>query len=122
MKRFAAIVFVLFGSLTGVAQESSAHHTDDGNRLLPMCQATLTSLDSATWKDAHESFNVGFCYGLIEGVTMASPLVCPAFGVTLHQEVRVVVKFLEDNPELLSRDESALAIKALSKAFPCPKH
>jgi len=120
MKRFAAIVFVFLASFTATAQEGGGT-SHDGNKLLPMCQAAVASLGSSTWKDTHESYNTSFCYGLIEGITMVSPDICPAAGVTIGQELRVVVKFLEDHPASLNQDESSLLLKALSRAFPCPK-
>jgi Ssp1 endopeptidase immunity protein Rap1a len=79
----------------------------------------IDSADRPSWKDAHESFSAGFCEGLVEGITYSSISVCPTKGVTITQEIRVVVKYLEDNPEKLNQHEAVLVNAALTKAFPC---
>jgi hypothetical protein len=68
-----------------------------------------------------EAFRDGYCIGLVNGVTNASPQVCPDEAVTTGQTVRVVLKYLEDHPEELHLNNAVLAEKALAKAFPCPK-
>lgn len=93
----------------------------DGNDLLPRCQQAVEAIDKATWKDANESFNAGFCLGLVQGVSYASADVCTGEGVTFPQMERVVVKFLQDNPKKLNLNQSTLVEMALSKAFPCLK-
>jgi hypothetical protein len=93
----------------------------DGNDLLPRCQQAVEAIDKATWKDVNESFNAGFCLGLVQGVSYASADVCTGQGVTFSQMERVVVKFLQDNPKKLNLNQSTLVEMALSKAFPCLK-
>jgi Rap1a immunity proteins len=93
----------------------------DGNDLLPRCQQAVEAIDRATWKDVNESFNAGFCLGLVQGVSYASADVCTGQGVTFSQMERVVVKFLQDNPKKLNLNQSTLVEMALSKAFPCLK-
>jgi hypothetical protein len=93
----------------------------DGNDLLPRCQQAVEAIDRATWKDVNESFNAGFCFGLVQGVSYASADVCTGEGVTFSQMERVVIKFLQDNPKKLNLNQSTLVQMALSKAFPCLK-
>jgi hypothetical protein len=93
----------------------------DGNDLLPRCQQAVEAIDKATWKDVNESFNAGFCLGLVQGVSYASADVCTGQGVTFSQMERVVVKFLQDNPKKLNLNQSTLVEMALAKAFPCLK-
>jgi len=93
----------------------------DGNDLLPRCQQAVEAIDKATWKNANESFNAGFCLGLVQGVSYASADVCTGEGVTFSQMERVVDKFLQDNPKKLNLNQSTLVEMALSKAFPCLK-
>jgi hypothetical protein len=115
---FLVLTFVFLTS--SVAMESEEHY-QDGNHLLMQCQAVVDTADKPNWRDVHEAWNVGFCLGLAQGIPYGSPLVCPPAGVTNGQSVRVVVKFLNDNPEKLNLDEDELVTLALSKAFPC-KH
>lgn len=119
--KYASLLTVLLLFLSSpVAQESQSSVTD-GNTLLPMCKEAVETADSPTWRSTHEAFNHGYCLGLVEGVSFSSPQVCPGKGVKFMQEVRVVVKYLEDNPQTLNLNEALLTERALSKAFPCPK-
>jgi hypothetical protein len=116
------LVVLLCGAivpLQGVGQTTTSHN--DGNSLLPECQQSVEAMDRAAWKDVHESFNGGFCLGLVEGVWYASANVCTGQGVTFGQLQRVVLKFLQDNPEKLNPNDGYLVETALSRAFPCPK-
>lgn len=115
MKYATLLVFtVLFFLSSAVAQENQ--RPDDGNDLLPRCQAVIDSQLTD-----YQGFPAGYCLGLVHGIAFASPKVCPASNVKNVQMVRVVVKFLEDNPEQLNAYESVLVERALSKAFPCRK-
>jgi hypothetical protein len=91
----------------------------DGNDLLPRCKAFVDSSENPNWKDSHEAFSVGYCLGLVNGISFSAPDVCPTQGVTVLQEVRVVVKYLEDNPQILNLNGAMLTERALSRAFPC---
>ena len=44
----------------------------------------------------------------------------PGDGIPVIQAVRVVVKYLSDNPQDLHEDGMALTINALKASFPCP--
>lgn len=120
MKYATLLVFTLLLFLASpVAQEQAP--VNDGNDLLPRCKAFVDTSDNSRWGSTHEAFSVGFCMGLVEGVASASPHVCPVKGVTNLQSARVVLKYLEDNPQSLNLNEAVLTELALSKAFPCPK-
>jgi hypothetical protein len=56
---------------------------------------------------------------MIEGISDASPKVCPPYESTYGQEFRIVTKYLQDHPEELHLKNSDLVEKALAKAFPC---
>jgi hypothetical protein len=114
----AALLCVCIVPVQTMAQ--TAPH-QDGNDLLPRCQQAVEAIDKTTWKNANESFNAGFCLGLVQGVSYASADVCTGEGVTFSQMERVVVKFLQDNPKKLNLNQSTLVQTALSKAFPCLK-
>jgi hypothetical protein len=70
---------------------------------------------------AFDAYRDGYCSGLVAGVSSASPRVCPDDGVTGGQQIRVVLKYLQDHPEELHLDDALLVDRALAKAFPCPK-
>jgi Rap1a immunity proteins len=119
MKGFLLLIFLFVTSSFAVEQQTRS--SSDGNDLLPRCQAMINAADDPNWKSTHEAFSVGFCTGLVEGIIYASSTVCTPKGVTVLQSARVVVKFLEDNPDKLNLDERALADTALTKAFPCSR-
>lgn len=121
MAAAAALVGML---ASGVAMAS------DGNDLLKSCKALL----AATAKNP-EPMNVGdfaqgACLGIIEGVrtTMVvlngnlSPELRTCFppkGIINEQAIRIVVKYLEDNPAKLNEDRAVLTATAYNQAYPC---
>jgi hypothetical protein len=118
MKIILGFVVMALFALPGRAQT----FTPDGNYLLGACQITIRVADDPkTHLDIYEAWRDGYCRGIIEGVTSASPLVCPTGGVTFGQEVRVVLKFLQDHPEKLHLSGAQLVQDALAQAFPCSK-
>ena len=115
------LVVLIYGAVLPVQTMGPTTSHQDGNDLLPRCQQAVEAIDKTTWKNANESFNAGFCLGLVQGVSYASADVCTGEGVTFSQMERVVVKFLQDNPKKLNLNQSTLVQTALSKAFPCLK-
>lgn len=111
------LAFVLAAS--SIAMEENTTKSD-GNALITSCQATVRSMDGIDVKDV-ERYGATFCLGLVEGIGWASPDVCLPDGVVVGQEIRVVVKYLNDHPEKLNLDERVLTHAALASAFPCTK-
>lgn len=71
---------------------------------------------------------VGYVSGVLDAVRIAPqinqgrPLICPPEnGITNEQAVRVVVKYLRANPELLHETARIHVMIALGNAFPCGK-
>ena len=64
---------------------------------------------------------VGECVGIIEGIVYTPPQVCIGHGVILGQEVRIVVKYIDERPERQQESFMALALEALQAAWPCKK-
>jgi hypothetical protein len=110
------LAFALF------AIPARAQNTTDGNYLLGSCQITIRLVDNPNAKqDVYEAWRNGICQGVVQGVGETSNLVCPAEHVTIGQEVRVVLKFLQDHPEKLNLRGTKLVEEALAQAFPCSK-
>jgi hypothetical protein len=68
----------------------------------------------------------GFCFGYVNGVidgaltaTVPAFPFCAPNGVTREQEYRVVVKFMEDNPDADHLLTASLVVSAMHKAWPC---
>jgi hypothetical protein len=70
---------------------------------------------------------MGYIQGFLEGhmalavVSGVSPTYCCPQNVDFGQVRRIVVKFLNENPDKTHLFISALVEKALIDAFPCPK-
>jgi hypothetical protein len=64
------------------------------------------------------------CGGLVEGIAYgasAGRFVCAPPTATVGQTVRVVMKYIEDQPERLHENFKLLAYEALRAAWPCKK-
>jgi len=106
-----------------------------GNKLLDIC-------DTADGKTLSDQFHFIQCLGFIEGflrgfasgwvihpqelglkpTTIPSLPFCPPDSATFRQFIKVVVKYLNNNPEeKLYLPPGVLVFNAFKEAFPCPK-
>jgi hypothetical protein len=112
---------VLFTSLLGLPMR--AQDITSGSYLLGSCQITVSVTDNPNnTLSPYEAWRDGYCRGIIEGINAGATLssrLCSPDGVTYSQEVRVVVKFLQDHPEKLNQRGTKLVFEALTQAFPC---
>ena len=80
--------------------------------------------------EGEDSFSQGLCFGYIEGAydsyavmvkwgIIEKDFICVPVNVSKGQLVKVVVKYLNDNPAELHLIASSRVIHALSAAFPC---
>ena len=107
---------VLVAALTGQAIAA------DGNDLIKWCQ----DINSDT-SVAKSSFGSGYCMGTMSTVyTLANYInsgvsikMCPPSTMTNEQMARIVVKYLQQNPEVLHLDAATLTFSALRTAYPC---
>ena len=109
----------------------------DGNELLKSCSAFIETercIVSGNWvceADAAIKATTGIrCGGIMQGLQTMNILYQFALedktffclsreGMQSTQLARVVVKWLEDRPEILHMDMNGLAVAALIDAFPC---
>ncbi len=68
-------------------------------------------------------YSVGKYHGYITGVgdATAGIIWCPTGNVTIGQVLKIVSKYLNNNPEKLHLEASGLVEEALKNAFPCKK-
>ena len=64
--------------------------------------------------------------GIVEGLMWSLPvaadkILCEPKGVNLEQELKVLVKNMDDHPEELQERTEQLATSAFIKAWPCPR-
>ncbi len=95
-----------------------------GTLLLESCKAAEATQDAIAKGGSAApgtEYDIGYCVGLVQGVAYVSSSYCSPEEVTISQDVRIVVKYLEENPEKLHLHAARLAEDALTKAFPCKK-
>lgn len=113
----------------------SAHASRTGNDLLAECKVSVKLADDKNAPATNsQMMGANHCAGLVEGVMDTVALwsemnksqkystehcACILNGVTPEQAIRIVVKYLEDNPNLLHMSDSGLIALALVNAFPC---
>jgi hypothetical protein len=96
----------------------------DGNDLLKWCKNASSDIP-----EIQSSFTAGFCLGTMQTVGELTPFIndslgsafkiCPPSEITNGQGARIVVKYIQQNPEKLHFNATALAIMALQNAYPC---
>ena len=90
-----------------------------GTALLEECTLALENDLTRVHQVTAGSIKVGVCMGYVEGVADAYTDSCAPESVELGQEIRVVVKYLNDHPENLHLRRAELTKAALKQAFPC---
>lgn len=103
----------------------------DGSYYLRVCSAAVKMSDG---KELTQEENLGalYCVSYISGFldsmsltakfTKGKRTVCtPERGVSNDQAVRLLVKYLRENPEILHESGRMSLYLALQKAFPCAK-
>lgn len=137
--RFLAVFAVLLSS--PLSQQSVERQSDpnsvvtlrggSGSNLLPKCQAEVTmgpGTKAVAVKDVQQAVDGSYCGGYILGVvdsivgitaTERHTTLCIPANADADQLVRVVVKYLADNPANLNEPAGPLVAKAMLDAFPC---
>ncbi len=117
MKRLAWIGVLFF--VTGVATAAS------GNDLLKQCSMAL--------QEKPRDLDFGLCFGYVDAANSSVYLLnsiakqagghergCIPDEVTRAQEVRVIVKYLENHPAELHQSAYFSVLNAFDAAWPCP--
>jgi hypothetical protein len=94
-----------------------------GNSMLAACQRWANS--SKAVSNSLESLNEGRCGGMISAIFFYGEVLpttirfCSPAGANPGQALRIVIKYLTDNPAITHRDFLELAPEALHRAWPC---
>ena len=121
--RFVVVAFALGFPFISHAQGP------EGERLLRACGAVVKEQDGLKVPD-HEAIESLWCIGYVGGfldsmsITQSSgggrQRVClPQQGVSNEQAIRILVKYLRENPQTLHATGRMSLYIALAKAFPC---
>jgi hypothetical protein len=90
-----------------------------GNNLINACR------ESTTGSTKTSAFEQGICLGAVFGLMGARPMkpelsFCPPPSASVAQGTRVLVKYMDANPEQLHKTLNVLIVNALQEAWPCP--
>lgn len=133
MKGAAATVIVFFLMCVPSVADTT------GRDLLEKCQALENAIDNSAQASASDLAAGIFCQGYVSGITDlldvvainaskrdADPKraidtigVCPDNAITVEEAIRVVVKWLKENPNKLHDAAVTDVMRALRQAYPC---
>jgi hypothetical protein len=118
--RFGLVIVLTFVWATPLQVATASEETSTGNFLLRACKETVRMLDQPKAdEDIFQAWQTGFCMGMVQGVVSASPIICTPTDSNAGQWVRIVTKYLEDNPDKLHIKSPKLVEVALTRVFPC---
>jgi hypothetical protein len=124
-----SVVFLLISGCLVAQDDWKA----DGSSLLTKCSLAVRILDGEKLSST-DAVEGGFCTGYISGSHDTDYMVqmleehekitlmkhsCPPSNASTGQVVRIVVKYLRDNPERLRMPASVLVTDAVRSSFPC---
>ncbi|MGF6199793.1 Rap1a/Tai family immunity protein [Pseudomonas laurylsulfatiphila] len=122
----ALLMAVALVGLLGSGAAMAADQRFDGNELLGQCQQYIKAMDG---ERSYNHIDAGLCGGFVPGVASTVSFLkndlkkdakfCTPIGATNGQLVRIVVKYLSDNPKLLDMDRTRLVWYAFVDAYPC---
>lgn len=132
--RKSILTHILLLSALPLSPLASNADTDfeSGRILLKNCNEYLKIEDGGT--SPEYIFGAGRCLGLVRGVIDAAAVLksmaaekgkssadifCVPDGISTDQGVRVVIKYLTENPAKLHQRGTILTVSALMEAFPC---
>jgi hypothetical protein len=122
-----AMLLVFLTNASTVAQDAA----DSANAVLRSCKRYVESPPLPTDRDASliDVSQQHLCAGMVDALFYVSPMLppqyrlCPPGGVgvtvTKEQLVRVVVAYIERQPQRMHENFKRLALEALRDAWPC---
>lgn len=81
---------------------------------------TEISIDTAVGHIACTEYLDGLMDGVVIGGALKLNPVCLPKGIEHQRMARVVVKYIDDYPEVIAKEKAAVALMALVDAYPCP--
>lgn len=117
----------LLGIITAISLcVSTAKAQDDGYGALRALSANFI-LKACKEAPTEPQWLIGSCIGQVQMLYMLAfadglapnKKFCPPDGVTIEQTRNVIVRYIEDRPELMHTPFLFLAIDAVRKAWPC---
>jgi hypothetical protein len=119
-----AMLLVFLTDASTVAQDAIE---DSANTVLHGCKRYIEDSPPPTGRDA-SLIDVGErfrCHGIVDALFYVGPILppeyrwCPPSGVNKEQLVRMIVAYIERQPQRMHENFKRLALEALRDAWPC---
>jgi Rap1a immunity proteins len=105
--------------LLALTMPASAQDTTTANQMLPGCKGLLDNSMTSGVSVYQQGRCGGYVASLVYGV--GEQEFCSPKGVSIGEAVAVVIKYIEARPERMHEPFHALAIEALTAAWPCQR-
>jgi hypothetical protein len=118
MRVFIIVAATLAFFIAGIAKGTVV---DTGTDTQKYCQLLVSS----SFRDNNEARSAGSCEGMIETAMLFAPNLpadvrgCPPSQGSALESVKVLLRYLEKNPDRLNEAGITLAIEAFRDAWPC---
>ncbi|HEY1677232.1 MAG TPA: Rap1a/Tai family immunity protein [Candidatus Sulfotelmatobacter sp.] len=121
MSRIRSLLLILAAlQMASLAQSGAPTDFGGGYFLMGSCQLAVKAMDNPSFRENPlEAYRDGYCRGLVRGISDTSPKVCAPSNATYGQAIRLVAKYLHDNPGVLRGKDWILVEGFLSRAYPC---
>lgn len=128
--------YFIGGCLLAIFLATQPSWAMNGTDLLKSCKVVIRMVDDKVSSPYDDNIGAGFCMGELHGQMImnnvyleylkikdatVSPMMCFPSTVVVDQLVRVLIKYLEDNPDKLHEDAGVLTFYALAGSFSCSK-
>lgn len=124
--KYLAAIFILFELVVGTC---NAAQLKDGSFFLRECSAAIKQADKGALS-AQEQHSATFCISYVAGFLDALPVdndprsshrnIClPTRGIVNEEAIRIFVKYLRENPDVIQESGRMSLYLSLATAFPC---
>src|SRR5246500_4893471 len=115
------VYIIVAGLALSVIGKASATVVDKGTDAQKSCELLVQD----SFREQGEARSAGHCEGMIETAMLFSPNLpanvraCPPAQGSVLQSAKVLLRYLDNNPERLTQPGITIAIEAFRDAWPC---
>jgi hypothetical protein len=88
-----------------------------GNKLIKTCEKYNVEITNVDFQMT--AYCTGYITGVVDGMNYIENRFCVPRKVIYGQIIKVVIKYLKNNPQRLHQDYAPLIYSAVSESFPC---
>jgi len=115
------VYIIVAGLVLSVVGRGSATVVDKGTDVQRSCELLVEN----SFRDKDEARSAGACEGMIETAALFSPNLptdiraCPPAQGSILQSAKVLLRYLNNNPDRVNEPGITIAIEAFRDAWPC---